>query len=278
MVIAGHPQCRQALQETPSATEGWTLQVASSVAHRLLAYLAALSNQGVAPTVEELDGYAEEDEPTLAPEWFLDDRGGEPPEAWTWPWAYYLQARGWATVDEGPPEEETVHITKLGRSLLQHLEEEGRAGQVQAVEVLAKGPLSYGRVIGRIAEHDRPMLVDAYFDVNSVAEILLHTSVSRILLTEKPAKRGKARVAAVIAAIARFDLNDRPLEIRSCEELHDRFVVPADGSIEAIGTSLNSAHRHLTTYVTIEGAEASVLRDHLEGLWASARALFPPKV
>lgn len=254
------------------------MQVASPVAHRLLAYLAALSSQGVAPTVEELDGYAEEDEPTLAPEWFLDDRGGDPPEGWTWPWAYYLQARGWAMVDEGPPEEERVHITKLGRSLLQHLEEQGRVGQVQAVEVLAKGPLSYGRVIGRIAEHDHPMLVDAYFDVNSVAEIILHTSVSRILLAEKPDKRGKSRVAAVIGALSRFDLSDRPLELRSCTELHDRFVVPAEGPIEAIGTSLNSAHRHLTTYVTIEGPEASVLRDHLEGLWSSARALFPSEI
>jgi hypothetical protein len=254
------------------------LEVANAVAHRLLAYLAALCDQGDAPTVQELDAYAEEDEPTLAPEWYLDDRGGEPPEAWTWPWAFYLQARGWATVDEGPIEEREVRITKLGRSLLQHLDEQGRTGQVQAVEVLAQGPLSYGRVIGRIAQHDRPMLVDAYFDVDSVAEVVLHTSVSRILLGEKPGKRGRARVAAVIAAMTRFDLNDRPLELRACDDLHDRFVVPTEGPLEAIGTSLNSAHRHLTTYVIIEGAEASLLRDHLEALWSSARILFPPEI
>lgn len=254
------------------------MDVANATVHRLLAYLAALSGQGVAPTVHELDAYAEEDAPTLAPEWYLDERGGEPPEAWTWPWAYYLQARGWATVHEGPSDENAVHVTRLGRSLLQHLEEQGRAGQVQAVEVLAKGPLSYGRVIGRVAQHDCPMLVDAYFDVDSVAEVVLHTSVSRVLLAEKPGKREKARVAAVIAALSRFDLNDRPLELRASDDLHDRFVVPSEGPLEAVGTSLNSAHRHLTTYVTIEGAEASVLRDHLEGLWASARKLFPSEI
>ena len=254
------------------------MEVANAVAHRLLAYLAALSDQGVAPSVQELDAYAEADEPTLAPEWYLEDRGGEPPEAWTWPWAYYLQARGWATVDEGPFEELQVRITKLGRALLQHLEEQSQTGQVRAVEVLAKGPLSYGRVIARIAQHDRPLLVDAYFDVDSLAEVVLHTSVSRILLAEKPGKHGKARVAAVIGALTRFDLNDRPLELRACDHLHDRFVVPTEGPLEAIGTSLNSAHRHLTTYVTIEGAEASVLRDHLEGLWGSARKLFPPEI
>jgi hypothetical protein len=171
------------------------LDVANAVVHRLLAYLAALSGQGVAPTVQELYAYAEEDEPTLAPEWYLDERGGEPPEAWTWPWAYYLQARGWASVDEGPFEERAVRVTRLGRSLLQHLEEQARTGTVQAVEVMAKGPLSYGRVIGRVAQHDRPMLVDAYFDVESVAEVVLHTSVSRILLAEKPGKREEARVA-----------------------------------------------------------------------------------
>jgi hypothetical protein len=73
-------------------------------------------------------------------------------------------------------------------------------------------------------------------------------------------------------------LSDRPLELRACDDLHDRFVVPTQGPLEAIGTSLNSAHRHLSTYVTIEGAEASVLRVHLEGLWTSARNLFPPEI
>lgn len=255
------------------------MRVASETVHRLLAYLAALGSHGAAPTVGELDAYAEDDEPTMAPSWYVDQRDAAyEPEEWTWQWAHYLRRRGWAEVgDDGGSGSRSapVRITELGRNLLRHLDDEGAATDARSVELLASGPAAYGRVIGRIAEHDRPLLVDAYFDDSSLSDIVLQTTVSRLLLSDKGGNRGRARVAAVIGAAGKFSLEGRPLEIRSSGELHDRFVVPASGAVDAIGTSLNSADRHLTTYVKIGGSEGARIREHVEHLWGSATRLFP---
>ena len=255
------------------------MRVASDTVHRLLAYLAALGAHGAQPSVSELDAYAEEDEPRMAPSSYVDQQSAfYEPEEWTWHWAHYLRRRGWVSVgDHGGSRtgDAPVSITSLGRHLLRHLDDEAVVGDVRAVSILARGPAAYGRVIGRIAEHDRPLLVDAYFDETSLSDIVLHTTVSRLLLSDKGGKRGASRVAAVIGAAGRFSLDGRPLEIRCSGDLHDRFVVPAAGAVDAIGTSLNSADRHITTYVTIGGPEAGDLRLHVEGLWDAARPLFP---
>ena len=99
-----------------------------------------------------------------------------------------------------------------------------------------QNPISYAEVIQRIAQHKDAMLVDPYFKLDQIMDIVNYTSVSRVLTSEKI---GKAAVAGLAKAMAQIVVG-RSFEIRvGKKDLHDRCIVPPDGNVDFIGTSLS---------------------------------------
>ena len=160
-----------------------------------------------------------------------------------------------------------VTITPLGSAVLAGLEEAGQQRDETPTEILLApdDELSYARVIGLIAQMGRAALVDPFFSIDSLLHIVQRTQVDRILI-----KPGDARTAALGTAVATLRV-ERPLEVRASDTFHDRFVIPGEGPVRFIGTSLNGVGKRLavTGQVSTEVASAGI-RQAFEEAWANA--------
>ena len=89
-----------------------------------------------------------------------------------------------------------VYITPLGRAVRRALEETGRDEELPTEIILdPSDELSYPRIIGAIAEAGECALVDRYFSIDSLLDVLQRTRLQRLLVG--PDHQGKGRVAAL---------------------------------------------------------------------------------
>ena len=110
------------------------------------------------------------------------------------------------------------------------------------------------------------MLVDPYVHVEQFADIVAHTDVSRLLVgphTDLPGLRLAARAVA----------DDRRLEIRVSEVIHDRLFIPRSGAIRMLGASLNGVGKKHTILVSVDSPAADQIRSMYESVWNEAATL-----
>ncbi|MBD0329642.1 MAG: hypothetical protein ICV64_06020 [Thermoleophilia bacterium] len=248
------------------------MELTDELGYRALYYLAAMERQRYAPTVTELTEYATNPH----------RRGGQvqlalqsrftrgilgslytttPRESL----ADWLARLRWIEVGAGG----RVYLTDAGRAAYRIVEEEVSPADELPVEViLTDDPLSYPTLIGLIAEAgEGTAIVDPYFSVEPLPDIVLHTKVTRILTSDR--KQGLE--VALAAALPRFTI-ERDLEVRSSRRFHDRFLIPPHGPVRLIGTSLNSVGR--STSMTLEIRDnAEAIREQFEEEWARARCV-----
>ena len=157
------------------------MEIANPHTHRLLAYIAAVNDQGASLPVELADEYGKEAErayiqetqPAVAGLAMVVARmqeaiGGRMRLE---SWVGYLERLGWAMRDTADGEQSVV-VTRLGRAVLRHLEQsEVSPESAVGIAVKADDPLSYAQVIGRIASHQDALLVDAYLDADVAHEV-----------------------------------------------------------------------------------------------------------
>jgi hypothetical protein len=254
------------------------MKLADSTAHRALAYVAAVSKHGYALSVEEFDAYMLQPlrrggQSALASALSkiqVTMLGAVTPDEEVLDW---LERLGWLHAFD------RVTITPLGRAVLASLEDEQQAEELPTEIVLDRDDeLSYARVIGAIAESGPCALVDRYFGLESLLDIILRTRVERLLVGTDPSSAG--RVAAVAQAVTNLTI-DRPFEVRASARFHDRFVIPTSGPVRFLGTSLGGVGKRLAISGVISDDTADAIRQTFESAWSDANpiatAAKPPK-
>jgi hypothetical protein len=258
------------------------VEIADAETHRLLAYIAAISDQGTPLPIGLAEEYGRQAERGV-----IRDDAGTVAETFAFFAArlqrtFYGSARregriahlerlGWAA-RETWDKEESIVLTRVGKAVLRHLNQrEVSEEEAVAITVKADDPLSYARVMGRIAGHDEAMLVDAYIAVEPLVSLLQQTRVTRILTSRKGREReAAARIASLVTLLQRLDAG-RPVELRATDGIHDRFIIARSGPVEMLGTSMGAIGRHVTVYTPLEEPAAGAVRQIHEDLWAGPK-------
>lgn len=251
------------------------MELTNEISHRALTFVVSVVDQGYYPTLSELELYTENVGPRGATlripglvrfvETYQKAMGGQPPEK-THQWLLRIQ---WLKIG---PEETRVDITPLGRAVLRALNQQDVESDVALqVALEPSDSLAYAKVIGRIAQQGRALLVDPYFKMEHILHIIQQTAVERILVGEQLPKNERAQLAAAVDTL----VIERPFEIRmaSANEMHDRFIIPEAGPVETMGTSLTGVGKKLTVMQSINPPTADGIRDSYLKIWANAEVL-----
>jgi hypothetical protein len=250
------------------------MKLADETAHRALAYVAAVTKQGHAMTVEEFDAFVKAPHRTRRSSALLEALAQTVeksalaftgPKEEVLPW---LQRLGWLRSDL-----DRVLITPLGLAVLAALEEQERVEELPTEIVLDRDDeLSYPRVIGAIADAGEAALIDPYFSIESLLDIIQRTRVQRLLTMRDPHKPG--RLSALAQAVNDLVKSDRPFEVRASDRFHDRFVIAANGEVRFLGTSLGGVGKRLSVTAQLSaGPAADAIRTTFETVWRDAEPI-----
>lgn len=165
-------------------------------------------------------------------------------------------------------QDDTLRVTPTGRAVLGHLEHAGIEDDTPVAVVLDPGDeLVMARVMGEIAVLGEGALVDAYFSVDHLPMLVGSTKIDRVLTgTHDSDKLARLEVGLeVLNAPRRF-------EVRKSAEIHDRYVIPDDGPVWSIGTSLTGVGSRFSLMVRLDDQSTFVhaIRNHFETMWADA--------
>ena len=259
-------------------------------AHRALLYIEKLNSAGVRPKPQDVDAFAATDAPRaaqyqspfaagLAPmqRFFRGTKvaDAEPVTGW-------LLRMGWLDADA----ESRLTVSDLGAALLAALrlppsewspEREG-AG---AVILRPDDPFVYVELTRVISEAGAALLVDPYFKTDMLDWLHNATLVNRLLLSR--ANKAQAQEVEQIS-LALFGLRESPgagrVEIRATisATLHDRCIVPDDGDVLLLGTSITGIGRHLSTIVPLPSPAGVSMRREVEKLWKDAELVQPQEI
>ncbi len=288
------------------------LELADVIAHRALAYVTATERQGYSMTVDELAAYmarptrrpgkpgtsgkpartltttkvdraiaeivANSLQPTMRAlgaslaaaldvrEQTFDAIPGSPGEQ-PEPIAEWLSRLGWLKVTQ-----ERIGITKLGRAVLAHLEQESLEDEIPIGIVLNQGDdLAEARVIAHIAGLGSCAVIDRYFSMESLLHVAYSTEVEMVLVGTDD----KSKLAGLEASLPRLKF-ERSFEIRKSDVFHDRFVIPTNGPVWLLGTSLSGLGRRLSVMVELtDEAMSDAIRHEFTHAWEAAEPVVP---
>jgi len=238
------------------------MDIASRQAHRALAYLAALNKHGCFPTTPQFAAYASAPDP-MDP---LADLLARYPIGPAESMLDYLARVHWVSRNDG-----LVRITDLGAAVLAAL----AAGTTQAegaVEVVltADDPLALSHAVKQLAALGPALLVDPYFRLNQLALIVNYTEIDRVLMSDQVPREDRQSLKHALDTVPM----SRRLEVRMAkkEQMHDRSVIPSQGAVLSIGTSLNYVGQKFMVLAKLSDV-ADALRRHCEELWHGSETL-----
>lgn len=255
--------------------------------HRALAYVRLLNDRGIDPEWAHVEAFARTEVPKgVGYEEYSPFIGAASVAFWgkrerkirdAEPVLEYLKSMGWIATSERP--DSGVHLTKLGRALLQGLEAETPLelpdSNVADVVLEPTDPLAWVNLTRVVANARAGLLVDAYFKAEYLPWLIEGTSMRRVLVSSRHQKadRDLAVMAVALATVPNAD----QLEVRSTNstELHDRCIIGADGNLRLLGSSINGVGRNLTAVITPDPDAMRVYRERYEKLWAEAIVVTP---
>lgn len=286
------------------------MELTDETAHRALAYIAAVQRQGYVMTAEELEAYLARPgrrpgtpgtpgtperrvvttqfdralahwlqsalRPAMrglsasiarslqAEEGILPSTPGVPgtPAESVVEWLSRLR---WLRVNDG-----RVRTTQLGEALLAHLEQASLEEEIPVGVLLDQGDeLAEARVVQQIAEIGPCAVVDRFFSMDSLLPILYSTQVEAVLMGSDAG----GKLAGVETALRGLAV-ERPFEVRKSDVFHDRFVIPQDGPVWALGTSFTGLSRRLSIMVRIDDeAMSNAIRRTFGEVWEAAEVV-----
>lgn len=184
--------------------------------------------------------------------------------------ASYMQAVGWINHHSTGP-----RLTNVGRALVTVIED--NAGSLDAdpegVVILSPNdPLNLGVLTREVSAAKEGLLVDAYFSDELVSWLWQSTSINRVLMC-----RSEEKCADLRLYLGGLERAGRELEFRVLPrgDLHDRYLIGADGKVSMIGASLNGLHRNFTAIVEIPDPGASAIRYQIDAKWHQAKRVEP---
>jgi len=244
------------------------VEITNRMGQRALTYVAAVASQGYELTVGEFETYVNLPSPEARPAWSAGrdlEAGGGPGERE--PVLDWLTRLGWLTRRDGK-----VSISPLGRAVLRAVEQrERQASAPPEVSLGLPEPFAYGPVLARMADLRDALLVDRTFQLDQLLDVVLRTSVTRILIGGDHQYEGERRRLA--AAIARPLGIDRPLFIGVSGELHDRFVIPPSGPVGFLAASRSGGGERIPVLGAVQPPAADAIRRAFEDVWARATPL-----
>ena len=256
------------------------MEIVDEHTHRVLAYVDALNRQGIQPDRYFVDEFGDQ------PDRHTRRNGGlaatttyallqanilgriVPGESFT----EYLARLGWVRLVAG---DARIEITSLGRGLLRSLNTpniDADANAVVEVVLDPKNPFAYAQAMNSLTTVQDALLVEPYFRIDQLQDVAELPNITRVLLGPgvKPAER---KVLAF--GLAALDA-DRRLEIRAAENLHDRYLIPAEeGTVLMLGASLGAIGKKVSTITPIGPEASQSLRATHEEIWTKAKTIEP---
>lgn len=179
----------------------------------------------------------------------------------------YLSRVGWIVASDSGSA-----VTPLGQAVLRAMNAP-RIDEQDVLEIVLDpdDPFAYARALGELADMPNSMIVDPYFRFEQFVDVVNLGTVTRVLTTRKVGAAALAKLGLGLKAVPADTLH-----IRVADQLHDRYFVPATGSLRGLGVSLGGVGKQVSVLTTL-GAEASdVLRALHESKWENAEPLLPP--
>lgn len=252
------------------------MEIVGESAHRVLTYIEAMNRQGCPLTRAQVDAYAEGWNPIRtitgmsAFRLSLEDLNSMDADTVTETMAAYLLRLGWVKLDD-------VHFitpTRLGLAVLREANSPKPASDAEStleVVIDPSNPFAYAQLMAKITSLGVCLIVDPYLDEQQLLTLAGFPNVTRILTGDKNLK-AKGPVFGLVLQAAPH------LEVRSVKqgELHDRFAIPAQGSVYMLGSSLNSIAKRFGVATTLEESSSRLISDNYETTWKLGRAV-PPR-
>lgn len=256
------------------------MEIIGEEAHRLLAYAEAVTRQGHRLTVKEFEAYASGWDQKVsfvgggsdfaaaisgvarAASLAMWGDGRREVESMT----SYMCRLMWLTKRGGE-----IAITPLGKALLREANSPlppSDVGSTLEVVIDPENPFAYAQLVARISGFNDCLIVDPYLDLEQLMTLSTVPSVTRILTGNKDSKN-KSPVFAVALGAAPH------LELRMADQklLHDRIVVPSEGSALMLGSSLNSITRRFGVATPLEETSTRLIRVEYDKIWAAAKVV-----
>jgi hypothetical protein len=136
----------------------------------------------------------------------------------------------------------------------------------------------YSQMTRTIAAANEALLVDPYFKSDMLPWLHDGTRVTRLLMAKSQGT--EVELVALMLHEMRETANAGRVEVRATEssELHDRVIVPAEGSVLYLGTSITGIGRHLSTIVPLPAVAGNAIRSEVERLWGESEPVSPRPV
>lgn len=175
--------------------------------------------------------------------------------------------------------DDRVVPTELGRLVVSALglhPDEVPLFEVIESDLRSSDPLGFARVAGRIAALDRPMLVDPYCRRDQLEYLVTHTSVSKVLVSDRLAAEDLSQIADLVDSLRRRETKLR-VRVAPADAVHDRHVIDRD-RVLAIASTVATAGAAAT--VICEPFDlADAVREYYRSVWqlSSKLASYRPK-
>lgn len=241
-----------------------TMDLLDEESHRLLLWTVRLHEVGGTPTRKELRRLSEPRRPTaLAVVAGLSGRDTD-----------YSEGAITSLLRRGLLEtvaDDRLAPTELGRQVVNALglhPEHTPLFEVVETDLRSSDPLAFARVVGRIAALDRPMVVDPYCRATQLEYLISHTSVTRVLVSDRLGESAIEELAGVVSSIRRRDTKLR-LRVAPAARIHDRHVIDGDRVLQVGGTA--SAVVAGTTVISEPLDLGDDVRRYYRKVWKSAR-------
>lgn len=252
------------------------MEIIGESSHRILAYIEAMNRQGCPLTRAQVDAYAEGWAPTRtitgpsAYRLYLEDLGSMEQDTVTEAMTAYLLRLGWINLKDV----NVVTPTRLGLAVLREAnspQPASDAGSTLEIVIDPSNPFAYAQLMAKITSLGDCLIVDPYLDEQQLLTLAGFTNVTRILTGDKNLK-AKGPVFGLVLHAAPH------LEVRTVQqgELHDRFAIPAHGSVYMLGSSLNSIAKRFGVATTLEETSSRLISDNYETIWGRGQAI-PPR-
>lgn len=181
----------------------------------------------------------------------------------------HLRRLGWVERDNRG----RYGITLLGQALLKADAWEESEFEDSSVMVLTAGDqnLSYGQVLGRIADSGDALVVDAYLGAQELAHILEHTNASRFLIGDK---LPNGRVTE-LAMLIKFSLPTNTGTVRELRKatFHDRYLL-GEHKVYTLTASLNGIGKSsMAVLMEMTDVAARAIRAEVENWWMGGEVI-----
>ncbi len=241
------------------------MELLDEESHRILLWAVRLHEVGHAPTRTELTELAEGRRPAgLATVTGLVGHDSE-----------YQEGAIASLLRRGllhPVGDAGVAPTGLGRRVVDALglDDGFPAFEVLDADLSSSDPLAFARIVGRVAALHRPMLVDPYCRRSELEYLTAHTSVTRVLVSDRLGGDELADMVDMVESLRRREHKLR-LRVAPADEIQDRCVVSGDRVLQVGGLpSANGGGASVITEPHDLGAQA---REYYREVWRSADRL-----